>query len=339
MSRCFTCLAAFLLLPTALALEVPVLSPEQAAFCAMSACERRDVFTNVGYRARLAVAEWELLAWREARPGETSRWRRLPGVPNLRDIGGQRGMGGKSIRKGMIFRSGGYNGNACELYREDEVLRMYHDGVLLGQVPPKSLDAAKKIVQALDAGEDADLRHLPKVWRPGAVRLSEESRAYQRKMFGIRTDMDLRGEWECYGMNGSPLGPGVRFVHIPFKEYGGMQTPEGKAAFGRAFACFLESKNYPIGFHCIAGADRTGSLAYAIEALLGVSDEDLALDWELTAFFNPNPKFAHRERYDKLVAGFMSFPGASTRERVEEYVKSLGYSDTDIAAFRRMMLE
>ena len=102
---------------------------------------------------------------------------------------------------------------------------------------------------------------------------------------------------------------------------------------------FLDEKNYPIGFHCIAGADRTGSLAYLLEALLGVSDEDLVLDWELTAFHNPNHKFAHADRYDKLVAGFGKYPGANARERAEGYVKSLGFTDEDIAKFRKIMLK
>ena len=39
-----------------------------------------------------------------------------------------------------------------------------------------------------------------------------------------------------------------------------------------------------IYFHCIGGADRTGTLAFMIEALLGVSETDLNIDYELTSF-------------------------------------------------------
>lgn len=37
-------------------------------------------------------------------------------------------------------------------------------------------------------------------------------------------------------------------------------------------------------FHCHGGSDRTGTLAFLIEALLGVSESDLSKDYELTSF-------------------------------------------------------
>lgn len=35
--------------------------------------------------------------------------------------------------------------------------------------------------------------------------------------------------------------------------------------------------------HCMVGADRTGTLAFLLEALLGVSESDLSKDFELTS--------------------------------------------------------
>ena len=43
-------------------------------------------------------------------------------------------------------------------------------------------------------------------------------------------------------------------------------------------------------FHCAGGADRTGSLAFLIEALLGVSESDLSKDYELTTFGRVNTR-------------------------------------------------
>ena len=103
---------------------------------------------------------------------------------------------------------------------------------------------------------------------------------------------------------------------------------------------FLDEKNYPIDFHCIAGQDRTGSVAYVLEALLGADEDHLMRDWETTAFWNRNVTFAHVERYDKLVEGFkQSFPADTVRERVENYVLSLGFTPEDIEKFRSIMLE
>jgi protein-tyrosine phosphatase len=118
-----------------------------------------------------------------------------------------------------------------------------------------------------------------------------------------------------------------------------MHSDSGKKPFTQCFKVFLDEANYPIDFHCIAGADRTGSLAYILNALLGVSDAELLLDWEITAFNNPNPRFAHKDRYDPLVAGFMKLPGATTAEKMVNYVKSVGFTDADIEKFRAIMLE
>lgn len=48
---------------------------------------------------------------------------------------------------------------------------------------------------------------------------------------------------------------------------------------------FLSNKNnYPAYFHCSYGMDRTGTLAYILLGLLGVSEHDLLLDYDLTDY-------------------------------------------------------
>ena len=58
------------------------------------------------------------------------------------------------------------------------------------------------------------------------------------------------------------------------------------------FAVLSDESNYPVYFHCNAGADRTGTLAFLIEGLLGVSYADTIRDFELTSF----SKFGERLR-------------------------------------------
>ena len=270
------------------------------------------------------------------------RFVRLDGVPNMRDLGGRVGLGGKRLKQGMIYRSAGLNSNANSYYKPEEILKLYEEGKLVESVPEPSREAAKKINDELAAGksrEKVDLKHLVKRWHPGADRLNDKTRAFAKEQFGIKTDLDLRTGRECYGMTGSPLGPDVKWVHIPSSGYGAMHSDSGKKPFTQCFKVFLDEANYPIDFHCIAGADRTGSLAYILNALLGVSDAELLLDWEITVFNNPNPRFAHKDRYDPLVAGFMKLPGATTAEKMVNYVKSVGFTDADIEKFRAIMLE
>ena len=174
---------------------------------------------------------------------------------------------------------------------------------------------------------------------PGKETLTDKSRAYAKGVLGIRTDLDLRSDRECFGMTGSPLGPEVKWIKISSSAYSGMGKDSGKEAFAKVFRVFLDEKNYPIDFHCIAGADRTGSLAFILGALLGVDEDELWRDWEVTAFQKEKIDFGHRTRFSKLVKVFDAFPGATIHEKVAVYVKSLGFTDADIAKFRELMLE
>ena len=266
----------------------------------------------------------------------------IPGVPNVRDLGGRVGLGGRRVKQGMVFRSAGLNNNANINYKQAEVLDMYKKGTLLTAVPAKSREAAENIKKYLDAGKQskADLKHLVKKWCVGATRMTPETVAWANAFFGFKTDLDLRTDRECYLMTGSPLGPSVRWVQIPFSSYAGMGNVErGKPAFAKCFRLFLDEKNYPIDFHCIAGADRTGSLACTLNGLLGVAEEELYRDWEVTGIVNPNMNFVHKPRFDKLIAVFDKFEGATLNERIEKYVLSCGITADEIARFRALMLE
>ena len=263
---------------------------------------------------------------------------KVDGIPNLRDLGGRVGLGGRRVRQGRIFRSGGLNSNANTHYKKEEILKMIEDGTLLESVPEMSKAAAQEILNRRKKGKEPDYHHLVKRWHPGAERINPKTRAYMRDTLRIKTDLDLRSSRECYGMSASPLGDGVKWMRISSASYGGMDAERGQTAFRQAFKVFLDERNYPIDFHCIAGADRTGSLAYILNALLGVDEEELRKDWEVTAFQNGNMAFGMK-RIEALVAVFAKYPGKSERERVEAYVRKQGFTDADIAKFRSLMLE
>ena len=219
----------------------------------------------------------------------------LPGVPNMRDIGGRMGLGGRRIRQGLIYRSAGLNENAKK--KGDE-------------------------------------------WIPGKNRLDEAGKRYATEFLGIKTDIDLRTDDECHGMTGSPLGETVAWLHLPGAAYANFHRKKGKAKFAKVFRELLKAERYPLVIHCIAGADRTGSLVFTLEALLGVDEEELYRDWEITGFSN-NAKmaFRHETRFDFLVCGFDAYPGKTLAERVEGYVLSCGFTSDDIARFQSLMLE
>ena len=175
-------------------------------------------------------------------------------------------------------------------------------------------------------------------WRPAKPRFGAETAAEIVRATGIRTDVDLRSEWETHGMSGSPLGPDVRWVQASSKAYGEMDRPEARAAFAKVFATLKNRRNLPAVFHCITGADRTGTVAYLVNALLGVAEGDLVADWETTALYNTYGGFTHA-KIAKLEALLDGYPGVTRAEKAAAYVKDCGFTDEDIAEFREMMLE
>ena len=257
--------------------------------------------------------EWEVTAAVEDPPGsgihsplarsKTFRFRtedraprllHVPGVPNARDFGGWRGLGGRRIRQGLVIRSAGLNENAT---------------------PKDNPDT------------------------PGATRVTDATRAVLIGQLGVKTDVDLRWDREVFGMTGSPLGPEVRWVRCPWSLYQWVAGDEEKAMFAKILRLLLDRDNLPAIVHCIEGQDRTGTLCFVLQGLLGVSDEDKLRDWECTGFANAHWGFRHESRLDPFLKYLATLPGETVNDRCASYARSCGVTDDEIAAWRALMLE
>ena len=175
-------------------------------------------------------------------------------------------------------------------------------------------------------------------WERGQSRGTAESRAKILSETGLRTEIDLRSKEETWGMDGSPLGPQVRWINIPGVHTTVLRRSQGKQMFAKCFRIFLDKSNYPIDFHCIAGADRTGALTLVLYGILGVPEKDIRTDYALTSYSTSGIR--SERSFDRMVKStFSSAPGKTLNDKLVAYVLECGFTMADIERFREIMLE
>ena len=107
------------------------------------------------------------------------------------------------------------------------------------------------------------------------------------------------------------------------------------------------SHSNPLYFHCGIGADRTGTIAVMLEALLGVSQSDIDKDYELTNFFVMSDSYPRRrnvDMYKNYIAEIKNFPlvGGLTdtfANHAISFAVSLGFTADDINAYRNACID
>ena len=117
------------------------------------------------------------------------------------------------------------------------------------------------------------------------IEITESGKEVMLYEFGIKTEIDLRktDTGEVGGITESPLGSSVQYINCPM-EWEGDTFNGNKEQLLKVFSVLADKKNYPVIFHCNIGTDRTGMIAYLVNALLGVSDDDLHRDYLFSNF-------------------------------------------------------
>lgn len=153
--------------------------------------------------------------------------------------------------------------------------------------------------------EDGKRVRYGQIYRGGKVNnyggnqgLTDSDHRVFEELLGIRGEIDLRitGQDDS-NQTMSVFGSKVRYIKTPMQGYNyvipGFKEEEPYQrecprefveSVGKVFQFLGSENNYPVYFHCNAGADRTGTIAFLINGLLGVSEEDLTKDFELTSF-------------------------------------------------------
>lgn len=168
---------------------------------------------------------------------------------------------------------------------------------------------------------------------------------------GVATDIDLRNNSETGGITASPLGGSVEYYHQPLDFYTNAVSTSTASArtvavLKKVMACVAANK--PCYFHCMSGSDRTGTVAYLLLSLLGVSQSDKDKEYELTAFSdeadgkrfrNSNYSVTNGNGWYPLIKYFRNnFTGENDNEKVAAWAVANGITSAEINAFRAAMI-
>lgn len=153
---------------------------------------------------------------------------------------------------------------------------------------------------------------------------------------GINTECDLTAD-------GVPAFPGkMRYIgHTSYAMYSLANTEAWRVNLRGIF----EAVRYgdPVIFHCAMGADRTGTLACILEALLGVSQSDLDKDYELTSFYALRARNGNYQGgttdWAHLIGQLLTLSGETVRDKAVTFVTSLGFTAAEINVYRRAMID
>ena len=279
-----------------------------------------NLFIATEYFVKITCGEKESLVY-SFTTKETSRMIYTSLTYNIRDIGGKMTKSGKRVKQGLIYRG------------QELVPEAYTDssnGEHVKTVDESSLNTLKN---ELGIGFEIDLRSKTELPNPDNL-VSPVGFNYWTGA------MDVSSGW------------------VPAYNYVTRDTNNLKM-YKYIFQNMLQVQNSPVYFHCWGGLDRTGTVAFILEGLLGCNFTDICIDYELSSFSGSS---ALRQRdvdyqsggkgFKTMVTQLVNNSAASDKyngynpngtndiqEICENILLKAGITSEEIELFRSIMLE
>ena len=219
---------------------------------------------------------------------ELPRFIYVPGVTNVRDIGGGSACNGKRIRFGMVYR-----------------------------------------------GAQHDKWSLQKGITPEGKRVLLED-------LKLKAILDLRGETEGRRVMEKDVR---KYVKIQSRAYAtwrndGIFSKEQMDHIKKIFGVFAQKNSYPLYVHCQGGGDRTGTIAFLLEVVLGVSLEDAEKEYEFSNLATSGIRLRSSEVWVRFMEKLDTFaPGGSIRDKVTVFLYQCGVKEATLEKIRNILLE
>ena len=168
--------------------------------------------------------------------------------------------------------------------------------------------------------------------------ITEDGRKYMSEVMGIKTEIDFRNANEAgITLEQGSVIPGATLHYLTLSGYESLLSNYNKQ-MRDLFAILSQPESYPVYMHCTGGADRTGSVIFLLEAILGVSEEQCIQDYELTTFSTYGTRNTQAGEYKDYFQPFLTklktYGGDTLQENAENWAFSIGISQEEIDAVK-----
>ena len=184
---------------------------------------------------------------------------------------------------------------------------------------------------------------------------SEEVQKVCDEVMKLKVELDLRKKEGSYkGNQTASAVAGVEYKRCAIPSYekfianpNNADTTEnaGRNLPQEIFETLANAAEKHVYFHCWGGADRTGTIAFLLNAICGVSYTDLIIDFELTSQTNNTRCHMHNSSsafFPKFLYSFTQIEGFDFNKTVNEnavtLLKKLGVSEQTIEDVRKVMI-
>ena len=157
----------------------------------------------------------------------------------------------------------------------------------------------------------------------------------------VKSEIDLRlvdnNEVGCLSEPTGVLGESVRYFQCPMHT-STLETEAGYVSLRKVFSILGNRDNYPTFFHCSIGTDRTGYIAWLINAYLGVNEENLYRDYLFSNFGNIGGSRSVDSISSNYVKTINEAEGTSLSEKAKNYLLTRGVNESDLNVLKEMMI-
>lgn len=199
-------------------------------------------------------------------------------------------------------------------------------------------------------------------WKVGAHQRIKQSFIYRSSKLGLRealegkeiyflentlnikTEIDLRAADNCKNQKPVLSEELTKWINLPVRAYDGITEDSSQISYRKIFEIFGDISNYPIVYHCHGGCDRGGTVAFLLGGILGMNQDDLIRDYELSSLAIWGRRSRHSDEFKTLITALESFALGETEKNkwnalCVRYLNSIGVDDILIDRIRMILCE